>query len=109
MAYELFNDEHNKLRNEIRSFVNEEIIPNVEAWEADEAFDLGIFRKLGKLGYLGIPFPSEYEGGGKDVISEMVFVEEIARAGSGGLTASIMVHTTMATPLSMLWEAMSKR
>lgn len=99
MAYELFNDEHNTLRNEIRSFVKTEITPHIEAWEADEAFDLGIFRKLGKLGYLGIPFPSEYGGGSKDVISEMVFVEEIARAGSGGLTASIMVHTTMATPL----------
>lgn len=62
MAYELFNDEHNRLRNEICSFVNTEIIPNVEVWEADEAFDLDIFKKLGKLGYLGISFPSEYGG-----------------------------------------------
>jgi len=99
MAYELFNEEHHLLRQSIRSFVNTEIVPNIEAWEEDEGFDPGIFKKLGKLGYLGIPYPSEYGGGNKDLMSEMVFVEEIARAGSGGLTASIMVHITMATAL----------
>src|SRR4030042_4308795 len=99
MAYELFNEEHHLLRQSIRSFVNTEIVPNIETWEEEEGFDTGIFKKLGKLGYLGIPYPSEYGGGNKDLMSEMVFVEEIARAGSGGLTASIMVHITMATAL----------
>ena len=60
MAYELFNEEHHLLRQSIRSFVNTEIVPNIEAWEEDEGFDPGIFKKLGKLGYLGIPYPSEY-------------------------------------------------
>jgi acyl-CoA dehydrogenase len=99
MAYDLFNEEHLLLRQEIRKFVDKEIIPNVEKWEENEAYDTGIFKKMGELGYLGLRYPSEYGGVNKDIISELLFTEEIARAGSGGLTASIMVHTTMATPL----------
>lgn len=99
MAYDLFNEEHLLLRQEIRKFVDKEIIPNVEKWEENEAYDTGIFKKMGELGYLGLRYPEEYGGRNKDLISELLFTEEIARAGSGGLTASIMVHTTMATPL----------
>lgn len=99
MAYDLFSEEHVLLRQDIRRFVEREILPNIEKWEEDAAYDTGIFRKMGELGYLGLRYPSEYGGGDKDIISELLFTEEIARAGSGGLTASIMVHITMGTAL----------
>ena len=99
MAYELFNDEHYSWRQSVRDFVNKEIVPNVEAWEEAQEFDPGLFKKLGKEGFLGISFPSEYGGGGKDFIFEMILCEELSRGTSGGLAASIMVHTTMATQL----------
>lgn len=99
MAYDLFNEEHILLRQEIRGFVDKEIRPNIDKWEREESYDTGIFRKMGELGYLGLRYPTEYGGSNKDIISELIFTEEIARAESGGLTASIMVHVTMATAL----------
>ena len=99
MAYELFNDEHHLWRHSMRDFVNKEIVPNVEAWEEAEEFDPELFKKLGEMGYLGIAFPLEYGGGNKDFIFEMILCEELSRAGSSGLAASIMVHITMATQL----------
>jgi alkylation response protein AidB-like acyl-CoA dehydrogenase len=99
MAYELFTDEHHLWRQSLRDFVNREIVPNVEAWEEAEALDPYLFKKLGKMGYLGISYPSEYGGGNKDIIFEIILCEEVSRATSGGLAASIMVHTTMAMGL----------
>jgi len=99
MAYELFNDEHHSWRRSFRDFVNKEIVPNVDAWEEAEAFDPGIFKKLGEMGYLGISFPSEYGGGNKGFIFEMILCEELSRSTLSGLATSIMVHITMATQL----------
>jgi alkylation response protein AidB-like acyl-CoA dehydrogenase len=99
MAYELFKEKHHLFRKSVRQFVEREIIPHIETWEKNCAFDLEIFKKLGERGYLGLPYPSEYGGGDKDIIYELIFVEEIARAGSGGVTQSIMTQTTLGTPL----------
>lgn len=99
MAYELFNDEHHLWRQSIRSFMDKEIVPNVEAWEEAETFDLDIFKKLGELGYLGLRFPLEYGGGNKELLDELIFIEEVQRACPAGMCASIHVHCHSATEL----------
>ena len=53
MKHPMFTEEHDMFRENVRKFVQKEIVPNAEKWEEDEFFPDDLFRKLGKLGYLG--------------------------------------------------------
>lgn len=94
-----FNEEHDALRKLVRDFVQNEINPHVEDWEAEGIFPAHIlFKKLGDLGLLGLTYPEEYGGGGMDYWYQTVFLEEIGRAMCGGVPMGISVQTDMATP-----------
>ncbi|MER2255945.1 MAG: acyl-CoA dehydrogenase family protein, partial [Priestia megaterium] len=55
-------------------------------------FPLDVFKKLGELGVMGLPFPEEYGGGGADTVSFAIVVEELSKAcGSTGITYSAHV------------------
>ena len=50
------------LREQVRRFVAEEIIPVADAWERDGRVPRAIFRRLGELGLLGMRHPVEHGG-----------------------------------------------
>ncbi len=102
MAHWLFNEVHERFRDAVRRFVNKEIAPHVEAWERAEEFPRDLFRRMGELGYLGIKFPEEYGGSGADLITEAVFVEEMAKCGCAGVAAGIGGH--MGIALTPIWR-----
>jgi citronellyl-CoA dehydrogenase len=94
-----FNDEHEAFRQMVRRFVETEINPYVEAWEAQRIFPAHeLFKKMGNLGLLGLSYPEEYGGGGVDYWYSVVFLEEIGRIHCAGVPMGIAVHTDMATP-----------
>jgi len=91
--------EHLALRETVARFVDQEINPHVDAWEADGAFPAReLFKKLGGLGLLGIAKPEAYGGGGLDYSFSVAFAEELGRARCGGVPMAIGVQTDMATP-----------
>lgn len=91
--------EHEALRRTARQFVDKEINPNVDAWEADGIFPAHeVFKKMGDLGLLGICKPEENGGLGLDYSYNMVVVEELGRIACGGVPMAIGVQTDMATP-----------
>jgi acyl-CoA dehydrogenase len=92
-----FTPEHERLRAEIRSFVEAELLPHAGEWEEARWFPNEVFARLAKRGYLGLKFPREY-GGGDDLIADAVLVEELARCGSGGVAAGIGAHIGIALP-----------
>jgi acyl-CoA dehydrogenase len=92
-----FTDEHERFRLEVREFVESELLPHAEEWEAAGWFPGGVFHRLADLGYIGLKFPSEYGGRG-DPVADAVFVEELARCGSGGVAAGIGAHSGIALP-----------
>lgn len=98
MARWLFGEEHEILRKSIRSFVQKEIVPHVEEWEEKGEFPAELFLRLGELGFLGLKYTEEYGGSGEDYVADAVFVEEMARCGSGGVHAGIGAHAHLATP-----------
>jgi alkylation response protein AidB-like acyl-CoA dehydrogenase len=98
MAHWLFKEEHEILRKSIRRFVQQEITPYVEEWEEKGEVPIAIFRRLGELGLLGMKYDEKYGGSGEDYIADAVFVEELARCGSGGVQAAIGAHVHLATP-----------
>ena len=93
----IFSDDHERLRESIRAFVDREIVPHVEEWE-ETTFPDSIVRRMGDLGLLGLSVPEEYGGQGGDYFTNIVLAEEIARGGSGGLLMGLSVHTDMVIP-----------
>ncbi len=94
----LFDEEHRIFRRSVRRFVDEELNPHVDAWEAEGRFPKEVFRKLGALGFLGIRYPESYGGAGADMATTTVFCEELGRCRSRGLTMGVLVQTDMASP-----------
>jgi acyl-CoA dehydrogenase len=93
-----FEAEHEAFRIELRDWIRAELRPRVDAWERDEWFDGAVFGWLAARGWLGLSYPAEYGGGGKDRIWGAVMSEELARCGSGGLAAGIGAHIGIALP-----------
>jgi alkylation response protein AidB-like acyl-CoA dehydrogenase len=93
----IFTDEHDQLRESIRSFATKELAPHAEEWE-ETTFPDWVFRRMGELGFLGLDKPEQYGGQGGDYYSSLVLAEEIVHARSGGLAMGIAVHTDMAMP-----------
>ena len=93
----IFGDEHEQLRESIRSFAIKELAPHAEEWE-ETTFPDSVFRRMGELGFLGLSYPEEYGGQGGDYYANLVLAEEIVHSESGGLAMGIAVHTDMAMP-----------
>ncbi len=83
----LFTAEHTRLRAEMRAFVLSRLRPHADAWEAAGWFPNKVFRWVAEAGYLGL-------GG----VPAAVWVEELARCGSGGLAAGLGAHAGIALP-----------
>ncbi|MCK9512138.1 MAG: acyl-CoA dehydrogenase family protein [Pigmentiphaga sp.] len=92
---ELLDDTLRMVRQQVRRFVNEVIVPNGDAWESAGEIPREVFRQFGSLGFLGMRHPPEYGGGGLGALSSVVLGEELARSSYGGVAAALTVHSDM--------------
>lgn len=76
-------DEHEQLRAQIREFAESEIKPYAFQWDRESHFPRDVVEKMGQKGWLGIPYPKEYGGMGKDILSYSIAVEELSRVDGG--------------------------
>ncbi|RZI42391.1 acyl-CoA dehydrogenase [Herbaspirillum sp. HC18] len=91
---------HEDFRQAVRRFTEQEIMPHVNEWEEAESFPRGLYEKAAAIGLLGLGFPEEYGGTPEvDGFHHLIAAEELARAGSGGVVASLMSHSIGAPPL----------
>ncbi|HEX2086540.1 MAG TPA: acyl-CoA dehydrogenase family protein, partial [Solirubrobacteraceae bacterium] len=79
----IFTDEHEQLRESIRTFAQKELAPHAEEWE-ETTFPDWVFERMGELGFLGLDKPEAYGGQGGDYYTSLVLAEEIVHARSGG-------------------------
>ncbi len=85
--------ERKALRETVRRFTREEILPHQDDWEREGELPRELHRKAADIGLLGLAFPEEHGGGGGDAIDALVVAEEMIYAGaSGGLIASLFTH-----------------
>jgi acyl-CoA dehydrogenase len=92
-------DEHRQLADAVRRFVEREIVPHADAWDEAEAFPRELYLSDGRLGVLGLGYPSEYGGTPADHVSRLMQSIELSRSGIGGVTAGLGSHTIMLWPL----------
>ncbi len=93
-----FSDEHRMLRDQLRRFVDEEVRPNGDKWEAAGEIPRQTLRRMGELGFLGIRYPEKYGGAGMNALGSVVLAEELGRSSYSGFSVTAMVHTDMASP-----------
>jgi len=94
-----FTHEHEQLRRTLKRFIDEEINPHVDEWEAAEMFPAHeVFGRLGALGLLGLTKPEAYGGAGLDYSYSVVMAETLGHVRCGGVPMAIGVQTDMATP-----------
>ena len=93
-----FSQEHTMLRDQIRRFINERVIPYGEQWEEDHLTPRDVLREMGDLGFLGIRYPEVHGGSDLDTLATVVLAEELGRSTYGGFAVTVLVHTDMASP-----------
>jgi citronellyl-CoA dehydrogenase len=91
--------EHQELQRNLKRFIDNEINPHVDEWEAAEIFPAHeLFKKMGNLGFLGLCKPVEYGGLALDYSYSMMMAETLGHIHCGGVPMAIGVQTDMATP-----------
>lgn len=88
MNFEL-TDEQKMLQKMIREFAEEEVAPGAIERDRTKEFPKEIFKQLGEMGIMGLPFEETYGGAGSDTISFAIVTEELSKAcASTGITYS---------------------
>ena len=77
-----FNDTHAQFRDQVRKFLDREVIPNNDAWEEAGIIGHDLWIKAGDAGLLCPTVPEEYGGLGLDFGFNAVIDEEVAYSGS---------------------------
>jgi len=72
-----------QIRDTVRKFCLNEVIPFAEEWEKDEHFPSDVIRKMGGLGFYASPFPEQYGGTELGFLANIIVAEELGRASLG--------------------------
>lgn len=89
-----FTDEQRMFRDTIYRFAKEEIAPLCEEADLKSEFSMDIWRKMGNMGLLGLPFPEEYGGSGANFVTCCLAGEALGHAGvDTGHTLAFGAHT----------------
>ena len=95
----LYTEQHRELMRSVTKFVESEIDPHAEEWEAAGILPAHeLFAKMGRQGLLGIHKPEKFGGQALDYSYEMAFCEAVGAAKSASSVMAIGVQTDMATP-----------
>jgi alkylation response protein AidB-like acyl-CoA dehydrogenase len=87
-------DEKKLFQKTIREFCEKELKPIASKIDKEEYFPKDLYKKMGKMGLMGMTVPQKYGGAGIDRISYMIALEEISRVcGSTGIT--IEAHNSL--------------
>jgi alkylation response protein AidB-like acyl-CoA dehydrogenase len=93
MEFELSKHQEDVLRT-ARGFAEKFVLPRADGWDKSNKFPTETWRAMAKAGLTGLPIPRKYGGGGQDVLSYVLAVEEISR-GSAALGVTLAVHVSL--------------
>ena len=86
--------EHELLRQTVRDFMTKEVAAVVDEHERERRFPVDIVKRLGEMGWLGIPIPEDEGGAGLDTLAYAIAIEEIGRVW-GSLGLIVAAHTSL--------------
>ncbi|MBT8220011.1 MAG: acyl-CoA dehydrogenase family protein [Bacteroidia bacterium] len=91
-----FTEDHQLFRQSFRDFLEKEVRPHIDEWEANRETPRHIYKRFGEMGFLGLPYPEVYGGSDLDVFYSVIYTEEMTRMNSGGFCTSIGAHSGLA-------------
>ena len=97
MDFQLDKDQK-ELKRRVREFAEAELAPAASQRDASGEFPAAEVKKLQEMGLFGLVFPTRYGGGGRDFVSYVTAVEELARVDAS-VTITMLAHTLCATHL----------
>jgi alkylation response protein AidB-like acyl-CoA dehydrogenase len=83
-------DEQKAITEMVHQFVDEQILPNAEHYDHEDAFPGPIVEQMKELGLFGVTIPEEYGGMGLDLTTYAMIVEELSR---GWISISGVINT----------------
>ena len=90
-----YTHEHREIQNTLKRFIEAEINPHVDEWEAAEIFPAHeVFKKMGNLGLLGLTKPEAFGGAGLDYSYSMAMAEALGHIDCGGIPMATMAAGT---------------
>jgi len=90
----LLNETHHELRAQVRAFAEEEIQPLAPILDEQSVFSTELTNKMFDMGLLSINLSREHGGMGKDTLSYIIAVEELARI-DGSQAATVAAHNSL--------------
>ena len=81
------------MRQTVRSFVNDNVIPEIEEWTREGKFPLSLVPQMGKLGFLGASL-KEYGGAGMNAVQYGLMMQELER-GDSGMRSFVSVQSAL--------------
>jgi acyl-CoA dehydrogenase len=100
MTSPFYTAEHDAYREVLRRFVAREIEPYASEWDEAGEFPRELYAKAAAIGLLALGFPEDVGGVPVDQFMKIVVSQELARAGAGGISASLMSHTIGSPPIA---------
>jgi glutaryl-CoA dehydrogenase len=82
------------VRNSVREFVDDRIIPIIEKHYREEKFPFHLVKELGKLGLFGITLPQKYGCAEMNNVSYGLVMQELER-GDSGIRSFVSVQTSL--------------
>lgn len=91
-----FTEEHQLFRRSLRDWLDREMLPHIDQWEAEQEIPRWVWPAFGEMGYFGLNFPEAYGGMDLDFWYQVIFIEELSRCYSAGFTAALTAHPILA-------------
>ena len=99
MRRSLYEADHQAFRESFRAFLDKEVVPHLDEWDAAGIVPRELFLIAGRSGFLGMDIPEEYGGGGvPDFRFNAVVAEETMRVGASGAGLGISLHNDICLP-----------
>ena len=90
------SEEHEAFRASVAAFVDREIRPHADEWEAASEFPRELYRKAGEAGFLGLRYDPAYGGSGLDYFATCVLCEELAKGDTIGTAVGLLAQSEFA-------------
>ncbi len=90
----LLTEEQEQVRDIAREFAQRSLLPHSAEWDSQAVFPQEALRELGRLGFMGMTVPLEWDGAGSDYVAYALALEEIA-AGDGAVSTIMSGHNSV--------------
>src|SRR5579859_4048966 len=89
-----YRDDQLAVRDAVRDFVRDRIVPRAAEWSEEEAFPMQLLPELAAVGLTGLTVPAEHGGSGLDALTAALVAEELG-AGDGSVALTLAAHNSL--------------